>query len=306
MSVSRRTDIPAFYAEWFINRVRAEYCVVVNPFNANQLSYVSLKPKDVIAFVFWTRNPQPLIKYLPELDKRKYKYYFQYTIIGYPKEIDPKCPSLDPAIKTFRELSKLIGKEKVIWRYDPILLSSKTPEQWHIKQVTSLMKALRGHTNRMVISFIDPYRKTKIRLERETSDSFKLPPDAFDAQAYNKIAEFTGKEAKKYGLEVQSCAEEIDLIKYGINHGKCIDGELISRITRSSFLFKKDPFQRKLCGCMVSKDIGVNNTCLFGCKYCYATSSLKIARDNFKKHNKGAGGYEKNKILDSGIGFSRR
>lgn len=285
ISVSRRTDIPAFYSEWFMNRVRSGYCTVVNPFNANQVSYVSLKPDDVIGLIFWTRNPQPLLRYLSELDKNKFKYYFQYTIIGYPKEIDPKCPSVETAIKTFKELSGLVGKEKVIWRYDPILLSNKTTYQWHIKQVALLMEALSGYTNRLVISFIDPYRKTKIRMDKETSDSFELLPDAFDVQAYNKIAEFIGKEAKKYGLEVQSCAEGIDLNKYEIIHGKCIDDELLSKIAKAPLKLKKDPSQRGACGCVISKDIGVNNTCLFGCKYCYATSSIKSAKDNYRKHD---------------------
>ncbi len=285
ISVSRRTDISAFYSEWFMNRVRAGYCTVVNPFNANQVSYVSLKPNDVIGFVFWTRNPQPILKHLSELAKNKYEHYFQYTIIGYPKEIDPKCPSVDSAIKTFKELSKLIGKEKVIWRYDPILLSNKTSYEWHIKQVTLLMKALSGYTNRLVISFIDSYRKTKIRMDKETTDSFKLLPDTFNVQAYNKITEFIGKEAKKYDLEVQSCAEGIDLDKYGIIHGKCIDDELFSKIGKVPFVLKKDPSQRKACGCVISKDIGANNTCLFGCKYCYATSSVKSAQDNYTKHD---------------------
>ncbi|TAN62459.1 DUF1848 domain-containing protein [bacterium] len=285
ISVSRRTDIPAFYAEWFMSRIRAGYCSVVNPFNANQVSYVGLKPNDVIGFVFWTRNPQPLLKYLPELDKNRYKYYFQYTLIGYPREIDPKCPPVDSAVKTFKELSRLIGKEKVIWRYDPILLSNKTSYQWHTKQVDSLMKTLSGYTERLVISFIDPYRKTKIRMDKETSDSFELFPNVYDVQTYNKIAEHMGSEAKKYGLEVQSCAEGVDLNKYGISHGKCIDDELFSRIIRAPLLLKKDPSQRETCGCVMSKDIGVNNTCLFGCKYCYATSSIKSAQDNHRKHD---------------------
>ncbi len=285
ISVSRRTDIPAFYAPWFIQRVRAGYCTVVNPFNVTQVSYVSLRPEDVLGFVFWTRNPKPLIKYLPELDKQKYRYYFQYTIIGYPKEIEPKCQPVEAAVKTFKELSKLIGKEKMIWRYDPILLSNKTLFQWHVQQIAFLMKALRGYTNRLVISFIDPYRKTKIRMARETGAFFALALDAFDAQAYIKLAEFIGQEAKIYGLEVQSCAEEIDLGKYGINHGKCVDAGLLGKISEFPHVFRKDPGQRKACGCVISKDIGVNNTCLFGCKYCYATSSLKLAQNNFKGHD---------------------
>lgn len=281
ISVSRRTDIPAFYSEWFINRIRAGYCTVPNPFNAKQISYVSLRPQDVQAIVFWTRNPKPLIKHLIEMDQKEYRYYFQYTIIGYPSSIDPKSPPIDTAIKTFQELSGLIGKEKVIWRYDPILFSNETPLEWHIKQISYLIERLKSHTKRLVISFIDPYRKTKIKMDKGTGSSFRLAPDAFEVSAYDQLIRWIGKEANNAGLEVQTCAESADLERSGISHGKCIDGDLISKIWGIAVSKRKDPFQRKQCGCVVSKDIGANNTCLFGCKYCYATSSIKTAENNF-------------------------
>jgi len=286
ISASRRTDIPAFYSEWFINRIRCGYCTVTNPFNANQISYVSLTPHDVQAVVFWTRNPKPLIKYLPELDKKGYRYYFQYTIIGYPKSIDSKSPPIDAAIKTFQELSELIGKDRVIWRYDPILFSNETPLEWHINQMSSLIEKLNSHTNRLVISFIDPYRKTKIRMDKETGENFQLAPDAFEISAYNQLVRLIANKAKSAGLEVQTCAEGVDLAQLGIKHGKCIDDELIRKIWGITASKRKDPSQRKHCGCVISKDIGVNNTCLFGCKYCYAISSVKTAESNFKKHDK--------------------
>lgn len=272
ISVSRRTDIPAFYSEWFMNRIRAGYCTVPNPFNAKQVSYVSLKPQDVRAIVFWTRDPRPLIKYLPELDRGGYKYYFQQTIIGYPRSIDPKSPPVQGAVKTFQELSKLIGREKVIWRYDPILLSDIISFEWHVKRLSFLIERLKDYTNRLIISFIDPYRKMTTRMDREIS-------------AYNRLIKWIGKRAGEAGIEAQSCAEEADLKKYGITHGKCIDDGLIAKITDLKLILKKDPRQRKLCGCVVSKDIGVNNTCLFGCKYCYATGNIMTAKKNFSSHN---------------------
>jgi len=285
ISASRRTDIPAFYSKWFINRIRAGYCAVPNPFNAGQVSDVSLKPQDVQAIVFWTRNPKPLINYLPELDRKGYKYYFQYTIIGYPGSIEPKCSPINTAIKTFRELSELIGKDRVIWRYDPILYSNETPFEWHVKQISYLIAKLKSHTKRLVISFIDPYRKTKIRMEKEIGGGFRLAPDAFEVSAYGALAEYIGKEAENAGLEVRTCAERVDLEESGIKHGKCIDDELIRNIWGVDVSKRKDPSQRKQCGCVVSKDIGVNNTCLFGCRYCYATSSMRSAESNFEKHD---------------------
>ncbi len=272
ISVSRRTDIPAFYSEWFMNRIRAGYCTVPNPFNVKQVSYVSLRPQDVRAIVFWTRNPRPLIKYLPELDRRGYKYYFQQTIIGYPRSIDPKSPPVKAAVKAFQDLSKLIGREKVIWRYDPILLSDEISVKWHLDRMSFLIERLKAYTDRLIISFVDPYRKITIRMDKEIS-------------AYDGLIKWIGKKVNEAGIEAQSCAEEADLKKYGIKHGKCIDDSLIAKITGLNLVSRKDPRQRKLCGCVVSKDIGVNNTCLFGCRYCYATSNMKTAEKNFESHD---------------------
>jgi len=285
ISVSRRTDIPAFYSEWFMDRVRAGYCTVVNPYNANQVSRVSLEPEDVEIFVFWTRDPSAIIKSLTELTNKGYKFYFQYTILGYPKEIDPYSPILSNAVKKFKELSGKIGKEKVIWRYDPILLSNFTDVEWHKERFTGIMEELSGNTERVVISVIDPYQKTNIRMNEETPGTFMMNNDAFEPEAYDRLFEHMGGVAKEHGVEIQTCAEFAELEKYGIVHGKCIDGDLIARITGRPSAFKKDPSQRKACGCAVSKDIGANNTCLFGCKYCYATRKLEQARENFKKHD---------------------
>ncbi len=268
-----------------MNRIKAGYCTVPNPFNVKQVSYVSLRPQDVQAIVFWTRDPKPLIKHLPELDLKGYKYYFQYTITGYPRSIEPKNPPIGAAIKTFQELSELIGKERVIWRYDPILYSNETPLEWHTKQISSLIEKLRYYTKRLVISFIDPYRKTKIRMDKETGGSFSLAPDAFDVSAYDQLIGWIGKEARSAGLEAQTCAESADLERSGIRHGKCVDDDLIRKIWGIAVSKRKDPSQRKRCGCVISKDIGVNNTCLSGCKYCYATSGMRSAENNFKKHD---------------------
>ncbi len=298
ISASRRTDIPAFYAEWFMNRIRAGYCIVPNPMYPKQKTKpVSLRPEDVEMIVFWTRDPRPLMKYLPELDARGYKYYFQYTILGYPREIDPKCPGIDKTIDTFSELSALIGKEKVIWRYDPILFSSLTSMQWHKDRIEKISEELKGKTEQLVISFIDPYRKTKIRMEKETDDMFRLDDDAFDAEGYLELAKWIGFVMQKKGFRVVTCAEQLDLSAYGIEHGKCIDDTIIQKIINSDRkdLFgvldykvtsRKDPVQREACGCVKSRDIGINSTCLFGCKYCYATSSIALAKKNFSGHDK--------------------
>jgi len=285
ISVSRRTDIPAFYSEWFMNRIRAGYCTVPNPYNPSQVSRVSLKPDDVRALVFWTRNPRPLMKYLPELDALGFKYYFLNTIIGYPAAIDPSSPPIDTAVKTFKELSQLLGKERIIWRYDPMLLSNLTPVEWHIEQIQKLTGQLRGFTDKVIFSFVEPYRKTCARLQKETGTDFKLSPDAFNPAAYEPILKFLSEAAAKENIKVQSCSEEISWLKYGISNGKCIDDELIAHLAGQPFKFKKDPSQRQLCNCIQSKDIGAPNTCMFGCRYCYATVSMTAAGQNYREHD---------------------
>ena len=163
ISASRRTDIPSFYSQWFINRIRAGFCTVPNPFNYKQISHISLLPKDVDVIVFWTRNPNPLIPYLGELDERGFRYYFQYTLLGNPRSLETKTPSLASALDTFRKLSEVVGPQKVIWRYDPIVFSSITDIQFHIENYVQISNILRGYTHRSVVSIMDFYKKMKKR-----------------------------------------------------------------------------------------------------------------------------------------------
>ena len=164
ISASRRTDIPAFYAEWMVHRLREGYCTVPNPFNRNQVSVISLRPEDVDVIVFWTRNPRPLMPYLEELDSRGYRYYFQFTILGYPREIDRKSPPVAAAVQTFRELSERLGPSRVIWRYDPIVFTGLTPPAFHRENFQRLAESLRDRTRRSVVSIVDMYRKTESRM----------------------------------------------------------------------------------------------------------------------------------------------
>lgn len=279
ISASRRTDIPAFYAKWFINRVRAGYCTVPNPFNANQVSRISLKPEDVLVIVFWTRNPRPLMPFLTELDERGFRYYFQYTVVDNPRELDPKSVPLDRAIQTFRNLSERIGADRVIWRYDPIILTRKTPAEFHIERHEFVAQSLRGYTRRNVISIVDAYNKVIRRVKGLPAEL--QPIEQPDYSFVRCLAD----NCEKNGMEIVSCAEEIDLRPYGVRPGKCIDDELIREVFGIDVPHKKDPNQRKVCGCVVSKDIGMYDTCLFGCVYCYATQSFEKARKRHSQHD---------------------
>ena len=177
ISASRRTDIPAFSAEWMVRRLKEGYCTVANPYNRNQVTTISLKPEDVDAIVFWTRNPRPLMPYLDELDSRGYRYYFQFTILGYTREIDAKSPAATTAVEAFRELAERVGPRRVIWRYDPIVFTGMTPPAFHQENVQRLAESLRGHTRRVVVSIVDMYRKIEKRLKKlEGTTHGMLPP----------------------------------------------------------------------------------------------------------------------------------
>lgn len=280
ISASRRTDIPAFFSKWFINRVREEYLFIKNPFNANHIKRVSLSPDNIDAIVFWTRNPKPLIPYLNELDDKGYSYYFQFTITGYPRELEQNTPHPAKAIETFIELSDKIGKEKVIWRYDPIILSKYTNVDEHIRLFDKISRSLEGKTDKVVISFADFYKKLTKNLEE-----IEFKNILEDKQELHRLVENFTNIAKLRNLLMETCAEVIDLDFYDIAHGKCIDDELIKTLFGLNLNLNKDENQREECGCIKSLDIGSYNTCAHGCSYCYATFSKTTVQKNKEKHN---------------------
>ncbi|MBQ8072575.1 MAG: DUF1848 domain-containing protein [Clostridia bacterium] len=276
LSVSRRTDIPAFYAPWFIRRLEEGYVLVRNPMNYHQVSRVSLAPDVIDCIVFWSKNPAPLLRHLEYIGSR-YPFYFQYTLNAYEKEIEPGLVPLSERIDTFRQLSRAIGPDRVIWRYDPIFISPKYNAQWHAEQFRNLVKALAKYTDTCVISFVDLYEKVK-----KTASCFGI--SECSEEEMNKLASAISIAAKEAGIQVKTCAEKIDLQKYGITHNCCIDAELISRITGWKLKVKKDPNQRAECGCIESIDIGQYNTCKHGCKYCYATFNPHSVETFSKRH----------------------
>jgi len=293
ISASRRTDIPAFYSRWFINRIRDGYCLVPNPFNKHQINRISLTPADVDVIVFWSRNPRPLFSSLRELNEAGYRYYFQFTLLDYPAMIDRHSPSVFRSLDTFRELAEKIGPERVVWRYDPIVLSEITSFTFHTETYDRLSQALKGYTTRSVISFLDLYPKIRRRMAEIESQGGRLLPVAQTDQKTNpevgeKIGDFVSRLAhiaSANGIEIVSCAEKLDLQPYGVRPGKCIDDELIQKVFGLRVSPVKDPGQRTKCGCVISKDIGMYDSCLFDCRYCYATSSFERARLNYSIHD---------------------
>jgi DNA repair photolyase len=286
ISASRRTDIPAFFSKWFIERVRAGFLLTRNPFNAHQIKRVSLSPEDVDAIVFWTRNPKKMMPDLRELDDVGLKYCFLYTITGYPRALEKNVPNPHEAIETFKELSGCIGSEKVVWRYDPVLVSSLVDIDEHKRLFGKISSSLRGKTERVIVSFADIYKKVERNLNAfsknnnvEIQDIVKFEDELKSlALSFSKIAELNG-------MEIQTCAEEIDLGEQGVKHGKCIDDLWLNQTFKCQYSKAKDKGQRDGCGCVKSTDIGAYNTCLHGCEYCYATYSQKSVKNNHQKHD---------------------
>lgn len=270
VSASRRTDIPKFYSEWFMKRVRAGFCTFPNPFNKRQIIEVSLKPEDVDVIVFWTKDPGPLMPHLGELDHMGLRYYFQFTVNGYPRLIEPNVPPIEKVIGTFKKLSEAVSPERVIWRYDPILWSNVTDRNYHEARFREIASALRGRTGRVVISLVDDYRRSGKRL-RELSDlGVEVKPRDPNDPDLSQLLSTMAHIAAESGMEIVSCAEEVDLRRFGIKPGSCIDDEYIAKVFGIHVTNRKDPSQRPTCGCVQSKDNGVYGTCRHGCVYCYA------------------------------------
>lgn len=283
ISASRRTDIPAFYSEWFMNRVRAGYCLVPNPYNRAQVSRVSLQPVDVDVIVFWTRNPRPLFSRLAELDDSGYRYCFLVTLMDNPRQIDPGSPPVEAALQNFRGLSERIGPERVVWRYDPIFLSSITDSSFHERAYSQIARTLKGFTTRSVVSVAQPYRKIRKRLHELGRQGIEILPHV--EGALSPLMRALAETASMNGMEIRSCAGGHDMRQDGIEPGRCVDDEVISRVFGLDLDVGKDPRQRKDCGCVVSKDIGMYDSCPCGCIYCYATTSFEQARENYRMHD---------------------
>ena len=298
VSASRETDLPRFYADWFLSRLEAGWCGWKNPFNG-KLHKVSFEKTRMI--VFWSKNPKPLLERLDEVEELSFsQYYFQFTLNDYDNErLEPNVPSVEKRIDTFRRLSDRIGKERVIWRFDPLLLTDKISIDVLLERIAKIGRQLKGCTEKLVFSFIDiaSYRKVQKNLA-------ELGCREFSAEEQVKFAKGLAELNGELGLALATCGELADLSAYGIKHNKCVDDELMMRLFHDdaelmNFIgaeydmfngwqikkSKKDKGQRKACGCIVSKDIGMYNTCPHLCRYCYANFSDEMVMKNWRGRN---------------------
>lgn len=276
LSVSRRTDIPAFFSEWFYRRMRAGSVLVRNPMNFHQVSRIPLNPDVVDGIVFWTKNPVPMMERLEELEP--YPYYFQFTLNAYGRDVEPAVPSKrEVLIPAFQELSRRIGRERVLWRYDPIFLSDKYTVDYHCRYFEKLARCLYPYTEQCTISFIDLYQNTAKRLK-------PIGGRAPERQEILALAQRMAEIAGRYGFRLKTCAEEIELAQLGIEHGSCIDAKLLERIGGYPLAVGKDPNQRGACRCAAAVDIGCYDTCKGGCLYCYANHQQGRLQANLRAY----------------------
>lgn len=305
ISASRSTDIPAFYSDWLVNRVEAGYVKWTNPFNGVPL-YVSFALARL--FVFWTKNPKPMLDKLDFFDAKGYNYYFQFTLNDYDAErLEPGVPSLEQRIETFITLSRRLGKDRVIWRFDPLVLTETISVKNLLSKVDKIGNRLARHTSRLVFSFSDISAYAKVA---KNLASAGIHAREFDIDEMHEFAYGLNELNQNWGLKLGTCAEKVDLASYGIEHNRCIDDRLIvSRFKHDKRLMEflgvndeqaqqdlfghtttkkrkslKDKGQREACGCIMSKDIGEYNTCPHRCLYCYANTSNAIATANWKQH----------------------
>lgn len=277
LSVSRRTDIPSYYAEWFYNRIKEGFVCVRNPMNPRQVSEIRITPDVVDCIVFWTKNPLPMMERLDKL--KAYPYYFQFTLTGYGNDVEANLPDKKTMIiPMFQELSNRIGRERVIWRYDPIFFSDRYTVEYHIETFRAMAEALNGYTDKCVISFLDIY--AKIRKNMESLSYYEL-----EESELRSFAKEISRIAEQNHICVGSCAEKIDLEDCGIVHNCCIDKRLIEKLIGCELKVGKDKNQRKECGCVESIDIGTYNTCRNGCAYCYANLGAKNVERNAAKYD---------------------
>lgn len=266
LQVSGRTDICALYPKWFVNRLKEGYVLVRNPYNDHQVSYVDISNDVVDCISFCTKDPKPIMPYLKQIEQMGYCYYFMVTITPYDYDIEPGLRAKLEIIKSFIALSKQIGKNRVIWRYDPILLNERYTKEFHYQMFSKMCQLMHEYTSTVIISFLDIYKNIEGKFN-ELGD-----------RDIRDLAKQLGMIAKKYNLKIQTCSEKYHLEEYGIDKGSCIDKAYIEKLIGSSLEIKQNK-NRTNCGCIANIDIGAYSCCNHGCLYCYACNHQIVAKN---------------------------
>ncbi len=276
INTGARTDTVQYYSEWLLNRFEEGFVYSRNPLFPNKVIRYELDPKIVDCVIFCSKNYEPILDNLYKIIE-KFNTYFYYTITAYKKDIEPKVPSIDKSIETLMKLEKITGKNKIAWRYDPVLLTKDYTIDYHTKTFDYIAKQLNGHIDRCIFSFVEMYKKLKYNMP----EIIPLSEDDRNILAYE-----LGKTAKKYGITIQTCGTNGIFTQYGINQSGCTTLDILAKANNIKFRNLKHKGTRNGCHCIESRDIGAYDTCLNGCKYCYANVNPKKAIDNFKFHDK--------------------
>lgn len=278
VSASRRTDIPAFYLPWLLRRLQEGYALARNPRNPRQVSRVPLNRAVTDCMVLWSKNPAPLLQRLPELEGFGIPFYVQATLNAYGPELERGLPPLERRVETVRALSRILGPQRLVWRYDPVLLTEKYCIRWHLAAFERLSAVLEEAAEECIFSFLDLYRHMG-----------RLPGGApfrqVEREEMLRLAEGFSQSARRHGFRLNTCCEEIDLRALGIGHASCIDRARIEALLFCPIEAKKDSGQRTACGCVESVDIGAYHCCPHGCLYCYANHGAKAARAGAQLHD---------------------
>lgn len=275
LNTGARTDTVQYFTPWLLKRFREGFVYARNPLFPNKVTRYELSPEKIDVVMFCSKNYEPILPYIREISD-KYRTYFHYTITAYGKDIEPGVPSIEKSVQTLIELSKIVGKEKIAWRYDPVLLTKKYTIETHAKTFELLAKNLAPYIDRCIFSFVEMYKKLQ----------FNMPElIVLSAEDMNNLAEILGGIAKKYGIYIQSCGTKGDFSRYGINKSGCTTLEILGKANNCEFRSLKHSGMRAGCGCIPSRDIGEYETCLNGCKYCYANKNHEEARRRFALHN---------------------
>ncbi len=289
ISASYKTDIPTFYGEWFMNRLQEGYCKMVNPYG-RQVYKISLTKEYVDGFVFWTKNIGPFLKYLPKVYERGYPFIVQHTINGYPRKLEYRVINYAHTIEHLKRLSGEYGSLVVVWRYDPIIISSLTPVDWHRQNFETLARSLEGTTNEVVVSFAQIYKKTRRNMDWAAKE-FGFTWDEHEAisespENVHSLVTDLARIGASYGIQLKICSQKDYIIPGVVEEARCVDADRLERVSNKSILGKsRQKGNRKECGCFASKDIGEYDTCPHGCVYCYAVQNRELALSRFKEHD---------------------
>jgi DNA repair photolyase len=271
--VSGRTDIVAFYSDWFFKRLEEGFVNVRNPFCRNKVSKINFF--DVDGILFCTKNPIPILE---KIDKINIPFLFHVTLTPYKKDIEPNVPPKGKIIESIKRLSEIIGKDRIYVRYDPVFISDKYDINYHIKAFDNLCNLLDGYVNKIIISFLDDYKNVRKNIR-------VLKVKQLIKEDYEVIGTHFSESAKKHDMTVQTCFEEMNLVEYGFVKQDCLSSDLAFKLTGKTNFKKWKAREGNKCSCVEMVDIGVYNSCKHFCKYCYANYDEKIVTSNSLKHN---------------------